>query len=65
MNYLQILTDVATENPEAVEEVVEETFNLFETLNDNPGVTAAIGCLVLLVVGLGIYWFSRGKKKRR
>lgn len=58
MNLL-MLTEVAGE---VTEEVVEETFNLAEWLNTNPGVLACI----LFGVGLlaaGIVYFAKKKRK--
>ena len=61
MNLLQILTDVAPET----EEVVEETFNLAQTLNDNVGVVL----VCIAAAGLAIYaiatYFNKRKKGRK
>ena len=57
MNNLLILTEVA-ETPE----VVEETFNLAEWLNTNPGVLAVILFGIGLVAGVACYF---AKKKRK
>lgn len=58
MNNLLILTEVA----EGAEEVVEETFNLAEWLNTNPGVLAVILFGIGLVAGVACYF---AKKKRK
>ena len=63
-NALLLLTDLATENPETTEEVVEEAFNLVETLNENPGVTAAIGCAVVAIVVIVAALVNKKKKRR-
>ena len=54
---LQILTDVATEGAE----VVEETFNLAEWLNTNQGVLM----LIIACAGLAIYGLVRYADKRK
>ena len=58
MDKLLILTEVA----EGAEEVVEETFNLAEWLNTNPGVLACILFGVGLVAA-GIAYFVKKKRK--
>lgn len=60
MNALQLLTDVATETPEAT----EGAFNLAQTLNDNPGVVMAIG-FGLVVLTIAIVAAIKNYKKRR
>ena len=61
-NLLPLLTDAVTENPEAVEEVTEEAFNLAQTLNDNPGVTAAICAGVVALIVIAVALFKRKKR---
>ena len=60
---LQLLTDVV-ENQEAVEETTEAAFDLFQTLNDNPGVTAAISAAVVVVTVILVAIFKNKKKRR-
>lgn len=60
MNALQLLTDVATEGTE----VVEESFDLIAKLNENSGTVAAIGFLAVVVTIIAVALIKNRKKRR-
>lgn len=60
MNTLQLLTDVATEGTE----VVEESFDLIAKLNENSGTVAAIGFLAVVVTIIAVALIKNSKKRR-
>ena len=60
MNTLQLLTDVATEGTE----VVEESFDLIAKLNENSGTVAAIGFLAVVVTIIAVALIKNRKKRR-
>lgn len=60
MNALQLLTDVATEGTE----VVEEGFDLIAKLNENSGTVAAIGFLAVVVTIIAVALIKNRKKRR-
>lgn len=66
MNPLTILTEVAEQGPDVLEKVEQNTQTFMEMLNSNSGVVGfAVGCLVLVLAGVGIYFATKKQSKKR